>query len=128
MNKMFFCSLMVIAVTAFSGCSVIMAAKKEGTTIDKVQACRSRGQFLAAGAQVVSSERAPSGELIEVYQFQKERGSAARALMHGVLDVSTMGLWEVVGTPMEALTDEKGYFSLRVFYDSNEYATKVELL
>src|ERR1700722_16681301 len=85
-----------------SSCSVVMAAKKEGTNIETVQASRTRGQFIACGANVISSERLPSGKLVEVYQFQKERGSAARALMHGVLDVSTLGLWEVIGTPIEA--------------------------
>jgi hypothetical protein len=111
-----------------ASCSVVMAARKEGVSLEKVQGCRTRGQFLSSGAIVISNERLPCGGLVEVYQFQKERGSAARALMHGVLDVGTFGLWEVLGTPIEACVDERGYFSLRVFYDSNEYAQKIELL
>lgn len=111
-----------------ASCSVIMAAKKEGTNIETVQASRSRGQFLSCGANVISSERLQSGELVEVYQFQKEKGSAARALMHGVLDVGTCGLWEVVGTPIEACVDENKYFSIKVYYDENENVNKIELL
>jgi hypothetical protein len=125
MNIVLLCT---IVAALFSSCSVAMAAKKEGTSIDKVQSCRTRGQFISAGAQIISSERAPNGDLVEVYQYKKERGSAARALMHGVLDVSTMGLWEVVGTPMEACVNEKGFFSIRVTYDAYENVNLVELL
>jgi hypothetical protein len=111
-----------------TSCSVIMAAKKEGHSVSKVQSCRTRGQMVALASAIVSSERLPSGELVEVYQILKERGSAARALMHGVLDVGTCGLWEVVGTPMEACINEKEYFTIKVFYNEQEVATKVELL
>ena len=48
--------------------------------------------------------------------------------MHGVLDVSTCGLWEVVGTPIEACVNDERYFTIRVFYDPYGNATKVELL
>lgn len=117
---------MLIAV--LSSCSVAMAANKQGVSLDKVQACRTRGAVISTGATIVNSERLETGELVEVYQIEKERGSAARALMHGVLDVSTCGLWEVVGTPIEACSDQKEYYSLRVFYDEREAVKKIELL
>lgn len=111
-----------------TSCSVVMAARKEGTNIENVQSSRSRGQFISCGATIISSERLQTGELVEVYQYKKEKGSAARALMHGVLDVSTCGLWEVVGTPIEVCVDEDKYFAVKVYYDINENATKVELI
>ncbi len=121
-----FSAIAIAVAYTLSSCSVMMAARKEGTSITELQKCRTRGQILALGAVVVSSERLPSGEIVEVYQFQKERGSAARALMHGLLDVSTFGLWEVVGTPIEACTDESGCFSLRIYYDCCEQIQRVE--
>jgi len=54
-----------------------MAAKKEGVNLGQVQNCRTRGQFLATGAIVLSSDRSYTGQLVEVYQFKKESGSAA---------------------------------------------------
>lgn len=111
-----------------SSCSVIMASKKEGHSINQVQSCRTRGQLIALASTVVSSERTCSGVLVEVYQILKERGSAARALMHGILDVSTCGIWEVVGTPIEACINQKEYFTIKVYYDEQEVATKVELM
>lgn len=126
MHKLAKLGLLITAILSTS-CSVAMAARKEGVSIDKVQGARTRGQLLACGANVLSSERMPTGELVEVYQFQKERGSAVRALMHGVLDVSTCGLWEVIGTPIEAC-DGKQYFTLRAYYNLDETINKVELM
>jgi hypothetical protein len=104
-----------------------MAARKEGTDISAVQGCRSRNEFVSKGGRIMSRERLPNGDLVEFYQFKKERGSAARAFMHGVLDVSTCGLWEVVGTPIEATCNDTGYFSLRVTYDMDENIKTVEI-
>ncbi len=121
--------LILTAVTSLlTSCSVIMAAKKEGTSLEQIQCARTRGQILSNAATVISSERQASGELIEVYQFKKEKGSAARALMHGALDVSTCGLWEVIGTPVEACLDEDKFYVMKVFYDAYDNITKIELL
>jgi hypothetical protein len=120
-------ALGAIVLGMLSSCSVVMAARKEGVNIEKIQNSRTRGQLISCGVTVISSEKSYSGELVEVYQIQKERGSAARALMHGALDVGTCGLWEVIGTPIEAC-DTKEYFVIKVFYDLNENIKKIELL
>lgn len=119
-------TILALLMAVFSSCSVAMAAKKEGTSLNQVQQCKTRTQFLGCGGKVVSSERTPNGNIVEVYQFKKERGSAARALMHGVLDVSTCGLWEAIGTPIEAC-DSTEYFSTKVTYDRNENVVDVSL-
>lgn len=121
--------LSLLAIVAIcSSCSVIMAAKKEGTTIENIQYSCTRGQILSQGPVVISSEKTPSGELVEVYQFQKQKGAPDRAFLHGVLDITTCGLWEVIGTPMEAIIEHKEYFSLRVTYDECENISKIELM
>jgi len=74
----------------------------------------------------MSSERSANGDLIEVYRFKKERGSTVRAIMHGVLDVATWGLWEVIGTPIEGC-DTLEYFCIKVIYDSNDNINSVLL-
>ncbi|MDP1880353.1 MAG: hypothetical protein Q8K60_05385 [Parachlamydiaceae bacterium] len=127
-NKLTILFLFLFATLTFSSCSVMMAARKEGTNVENIQAARSRGQIIAQGASIVSSERCSSGELIEVYQFKKEQGSAARAFMHGLLDVSTFGLWEVIGTPVEVCMTEDKSFVIKVYYDYQENIKKIELL
>ncbi len=125
MKKIILC-LMILIVS--SSCSVIMAANKEGVGITEIQNCRTRAQVICTGAALVDSRHLPNGEWMEIFQVQKERGSAARAFMHGVLDVSTFGLWEVVGTPIEACTNKKDYFFIRVTYDQQENIQRMELL
>ena len=110
-----------------TSCSVAMASKKSGTSVEKVQQAVTRSQMLACGATVVSTERSPSGQLIETYQFQKEQGSSARAVLHGLLDIGTFGLWEVAGTPIEGSMDQKQYFIVKAYYDDNERVQKLEL-
>ena len=127
MNRILKIGLLVVSACVLSSCSVAMAARKEGTNVSNVQRCNTRSQFLAQDGRIVSSERCSSGDLVEVYQYKKERGSAARAFMHGVLDVSTCGLWEVVGTPMEACVDENGFFAVKVTYDSSDNVKSVQL-
>ena len=125
--KKIFLSLVVLSATLLSSCSVAMAANKSGVAMDKVQSCRTRGQMISTGAVVIGSETTANGELVECYQIQKEKGSAARALMHGALDVCTCGVWEVVGTPIEAC-DQKEFYCVKVFYDESEVIKKIELM
>lgn len=126
MKRLIPIGLLAISICVLSSCSVAMAAKKEGTTISNVQQCRTRGQFIAQGGKVISRERLSNGDFVEVYQFKKERGSTARAFMHGVLDVSTCGLWEVIGTPIEGC-DKDEFFAVKVVYDSNENVKNILL-
>jgi hypothetical protein len=109
-------------------CSVVMAAKKEGTDVKQVQDCHTRSQFLGLGAKVISSEVLPSGDRVETYQILREKGSAARAVMHGLLDVSTFCLWEIAGTPIEGSLDKNEYITIKVTYGPDDVAKKAELL
>lgn len=127
-NMSVICVCLATVSCFLTSCSVVMAAHKKGTSIEDVQCSRSRGQLLLNGGTVISSERQPTGELVEVYQFKKEQGSAARAFMHGLLDISTLGLWEVVGTPLEACMSNDKSYCVKVFYDGNEKISKIELL
>jgi hypothetical protein len=120
--------LSLICVTILSSCSVVMAANKDGMTYEQIRNCRSRNQFLSKGVLVMNSDYLPSGELVEVYQVRQQKGSTARAFMHGALDVSTCGLWEVVGTPMEGSLTSKEYILFRVTYDQNQNVQNIELL
>jgi hypothetical protein len=48
---------------------------------------------------------------------RKSGGNYVRAAGHGVLDVMTLGLWEVAGTPVEgAISNNRGYITANVIY------------
>lgn len=59
-------------------------------------------------------------------EFHLQRGnqpSTGRAVGHAVLDVLTLGAWEIVGTPVAGFTGES--FTLTISYDAAEKVTKI---
>ncbi len=70
-----------------------------------------------------------NGHDVEVYRFVQGYSTGVktgRAVFHGVADVFTCCLWEVVGTPVEAITNGDK-LTVKVFYDENACATKVDI-
>ncbi len=107
---------MVLLAVAVSACSVGMAARTGGVKVEHVTKCQTRQCFLALDtAEVIDKQRRADGGLTETYRFQLKRGSAGRAAMHGLLDVATLGVWEVVGTPLEA-TKKRKYIVIKADY------------
>jgi len=105
----------------------MMASDRGGVGIEAVQSVRNRMQLLALGVESVSSTKNDQGETVEVFKAMSERGSVARAFMHGLLDLSTAFIWELAGTPIESALDAKKYFSLKVTFDAEEQIKKIEL-
>jgi hypothetical protein len=120
--------LPLLSTFLFIGCSVYMAADKTGTDVASVQKCNTRIQFMNLGAKVISSERLPDGNLVEIYQVKAEKSSAVRAIMHGLLDLSTGFGWEFIGTPLELYLIHESNFTLRVTYDSNDALVRADFL
>jgi hypothetical protein len=113
-----------------SGCSVFMAIDqpdKKNVDLFRVGTPRSvlLGEF---GAPAVSETR--SGKKYEIFKFVQGYSTGAkagRALVHGAADVATFGLWEVVGTPAEAIFsgDEMAY---EVSHDQDNKVDEVTTL
>ena len=123
-------------ITAFAlilpltGCSVFMAAKQPGkldTSLFKVGT--PRGLLLAEFGLPIASETR-KGEKTEIFKFKQGYSGGAkagRAVFHGVADVLTLGLWEIVGTPAEGAFDgdEMAY---QVSYDDDDKILEVIIL
>ncbi|MGO9021661.1 MAG: hypothetical protein ACLQVJ_25270 [Syntrophobacteraceae bacterium] len=66
---------------------------------------------------------------VEIYRFTQgysKGAKTARAVFHGAADVCTLGLWEVVGTPVETIASGEK-MTIKVTYDDNLYATKIDI-
>jgi hypothetical protein len=112
------CALFSVG-TITSGCSVYMAAKqpaKKNLTVLKPGTPRS---------SVLAELGAPrSSRLVDLLrkdwfvftQGYSKEARAGRAFAHGTLDIATSGLWELAGTPTEALLNGKK-MSFEVTYD-----------
>ena len=45
---------------------------------------------------------------VDLYEYEiGNKPSAGRAIGHGVMDILTLGLWEIIGTPIEGFQGEK---------------------
>lgn len=110
-------SLVILCGLFLSSCSVFMAASGSGVDATTLSKCKTRSCLISEGAKPTSQKSNKNGGFVyETFSAQLPTGSVARAAMHGVLDVSTLGLWEVAGTPIEAVQDRKKYYTVKVNY------------
>jgi hypothetical protein len=108
----------VIAIT--SGCSVAMAAKqREGTDLTVVSQGISRAEVEEVLGAPLSTTTSPDGEWATYQYVTPKEASGGRAIAHGAMDILTLGLWEIAGTPIEESGDEK-YGKIQVLYSNDE--------
>ncbi len=115
--------LLLLLVVCFlcSGCSVVLAAHgKAAPNLAVVRTGATRGEIeLQLGQpKKVTDIGTYLGALYE-YEVGNEP-SAGRAIVHGVADVFTLGLWEIIGTPIEVFQGEK--IELTIYYDRQDIA------
>ena len=121
-------SILSLFFFLFASCSVKMAAEKKGVSMEEVTQCRTKGALLAKGAIFVEAKESEEGEKVEIYKVQKPTGSTGRAVMHGVLDVLTFGVWEVAGTPIEGAAGKEEFNYIKVRLDDQDNIKTIELL
>ena len=119
--------ILVGIILLSSGCSVFMAAKQpDKKNVDLFNIGTPRSMLLAEfGMPTVAELR--DGKKYEIYKFVQGYSAGAkagRAVFHGAADVLTLGLWEVVGTPVEGTFsgDEMAY---EVRYDDESRVDQV---
>lgn len=117
--------VILLSLMILSGCSVYSAARKGGVSPGEIRKCRTLKCIRAKDLQVVSSVRDKRGQIIEIYKLRKKKGVSARAALHAILDVATLGLWEIAGTPIEGSIEEQSYFSIKIYYDKDQNIKRV---
>lgn len=120
---------LAILLSIVVGCSSAaeMAAKHEGASVSDIEDCETRLCFLKLGSEILDKKQNSDGSLTEIYRVKRGRGSTIRSLGHGVLSLGTLGIWNVVGTPIEGLMSSDEFIVFRVFYDTKEKPKKVEI-
>ncbi len=103
-----------------SGCSVYMAANSEGKKdLGVLTSGTPRDDVLAEfGSPVASIKEADDN--YDIFKFTQERSdesNAGRAILYGTAAVLTLGLSEVVATPLEAVAGDAGEMQIRANYD-----------
>ncbi len=91
--------------------------------------------FLGSPRDVVFAKLGPpettttdeAGNYVDSYKIVKGNApSVGRAAMHGALDVLTIGIWEVIGTPVEMGAANEDHFRYVVFYDSQQKIKNIQ--
>lgn len=117
--------LYIIILFSISGCSVGMAMSgKEDPNFGAFRVGSTRGEVELQLGSPINSVTIPEGKRVDVYEYEiGNKPSAGRAIGHGVMDILTFGLWEVIGSPIEGSIGEKK--KLTITYDKND---KVEAI
>jgi len=120
------CCLALLA-PSLAGCSVYMAANQpDKKDMGVLKAGTPRSMVLAElGTPVETTTR--GGAKVDLFTFTQgysglEKGG--RAVLHGAADVFTLGLWEVVGTPIEGYANGTKV-SVEITYDREDRVVKV---
>lgn len=117
----------IIILIAFmiSGCSVGMAMSgKKEPNLGMVQVGASRGEVELTIGNPTKTVTLDDGNRMDVYEYQiGNEPSAGRAAGHAVMDLLTLGLWEIIGTPVEAAQGDKRL--LHLIYDKDDRVIKI---
>jgi len=102
------------------------ASGTEEANLTAINKGDSRGMIVAkVGRQPDKVVDTPSGRM-EIYELEKgNEPSTGRAIAHGSLTLFTLGLWEIIGMPLELIKGEK-YF-LTAYYNENDELLKYEI-
>jgi hypothetical protein len=123
-------ALLVVVGAAGSACSVAMAAKQPSKKdVGLLTPGVPRNLVLAELGQPVASD-IKDGKRVEVHSFVQGYSKGARVsrtIAHGTADVLTLGLWEVAGTPAEAIFDGTRV-AYEVTYDAGDRIERVVVL
>ncbi len=124
-------SLLLILLLALigptSGCSVGMALSgKKDPDLSVVRTGASRGEIELQLGKPTQTVTLDNNRRADVYAYEiGNEPSGGRAVAHGVMDVLTLGIWEVVGTPVELAQGDK--HQLTIIYDQYDKVEAVNI-
>ncbi|MDJ0945702.1 MAG: hypothetical protein QNJ30_19715 [Kiloniellales bacterium] len=118
-------ALALLVLGATPGCSVGMALSgDENPDLSVIRVGATRGEVELHLGAPIKTEAGRNGERIDTYEYEiGDEPSAGRAVAHGVADVLTLGLWELVGTPIEAVQGET--YITKITYDSRDKVRQI---
>ena len=131
-NGVWFVVLMLVSflLLNLTGCSVYMAAKQPSQKNLDVMAAGTPRSLVLAELGTPAATETKDGKKVDVFSFVQGYSTGSRttrAVFHGVADVFTAGLWEVVGTPTEAIFNGTKV-SYEITYDDANRVEKVVAL
>lgn len=115
--------VLLLAGLYLTGCSVGMALSgEEEKDVSFLREGTPRG-IVQANLGIPDS----TSKDTDSYKICKgDKPSVGRAIGHGIMDLLTLGLWEVVGTPIEGVGEGNECRLVTVLYDENDKLAEVK--
>jgi len=122
------CLMIPVASVSITGCAVKQAMDQpDKKDVSVLSEGTPRYRVIGELGKPVDTKITKDGKKIDVYSFiqgYSKGAKAARALGHGAMDIATLGLWEVIGSPTEAIASGDKVI-VRVHYDENDLIERV---
>ncbi|HKI52128.1 MAG TPA: hypothetical protein VJ995_08650 [Geothermobacteraceae bacterium] len=122
----------VVCLVALTGCSVVQATSgPESKDLSVLNKGTERYLVLAEFGQPVVTETGADGRKYDIFKFmQGQHGGvkAGKAVLYGTAAVFTLGLSEVITSPLEGAAGQGAEMKTRVIYDANLKVDDVEIL
>jgi hypothetical protein len=120
-----YCLTGIFFLVTLSNCSVGMALSgKKSPELGAIRVGSTRGEVELQLGPPIKSVTTEDKRRVDIYEYEVGNDhSAGRAIGHGVLDVFTLGLWEVVGTPVEGFTGNT--YSMTITYDASDRVVSI---
>ena len=122
-----FCLVLLLFILLLSGCSVGMALSgKEEMNTSILYPGVPRQAVISRLGEPLSSNIDEEGHYIDAYNLVRgNEPSSTRAVVHGTLDVFTLGLWELMATPIEVVEGIETKSEIVIYYDSEERIKRI---
>lgn len=103
--------LLLCGLVLAQGCSAIMAGKKQTRKdMSVIRIGGDRDDIVQVLGAPYMTQRNEDGSCKDVYKLVENAGTKGTKTLaivgHTTMDVATLGLWEIVGTPLEIATQE----------------------
>lgn len=125
MKALFLTPLLVLTLTS---CSVYMAANQEDKKdLSLLKEGVLQSTLIGAYGMPESTVKDPNYGQCDIFRFKQGYNSgvkAGRTALHATADVLTLGIWEVVGTPIESAADGT-MVAYQVCYDEDHRANLI---
>ena len=125
-------ALVSFAAAMLASCSAVQATKgPESKDFSVLEKGTDRYKVLAEFEQPIITDTTRDGrkyDLFKFYQGQHGAVKASKAAAYGAAAVVTLGLSELVTTPVEGTAGSGAEIKLRVIYDSDDRVDEIEVL
>jgi len=125
------CLMLPLVAVSTTGCAVKQAMDQpDKKDVSVLAEGTPRYRVIGELGKPVDSKILENGNKVDVYSFTQgysKGAKAARAFGHGVMDIATLGVWEVIGSPTEAIASGNKVI-VRVHYDKNDLIERVVTL